>query len=460
MNRFVTRPDRIHALVREHVLADGFHVVIDLDRSHGSWIVDAVSGREILDFYSYFASLPVGHNHPRLVGDPEFMARSPARPSPTRPTPTSTPGSSRPSSRPSRGSRSPPTFRHLFFVDGGALAVENALKTAFDWKVRGEPAQPDGAIADPRSSTSARPSTAARGYTLSLTNTDPVKTERLPEVRLAADHQPEARASRSRPRSRRTPPPLEQPGGRRDRGGLRRPPGRHRRHHHRADPGRGRRQPLPRRVPRRRCAGSPTSTRPCSSSTRCRPASALTGKMWAYQHFGVDPDIVVFGKKTQVCGIMASPRIDEVADNVFATPGRINSTWGGNLVDMVRCVRYLEIIDEERLGRQRRPHGRPLSRRPPGARVAPPGDVERSRPGAVLRLHAAVGRRAGPAAQFAVGAWAGDARLVAAVAALPPLPQRHRRRGRRGARSARRRPDGARNGGPTAPGCADLAVAV
>lgn len=69
----LTAFDRIHAMIRQHVLADGFHVAIDLDRSRGSCIVDAVSGREILDFYSYFATLPVGHNHPRIVGDPEFM---------------------------------------------------------------------------------------------------------------------------------------------------------------------------------------------------------------------------------------------------------------------------------------------------------------------------------------------------------------------------------------------------
>ena len=71
--------------------------------------------------------------------------------------------------------------------------------------------------------------------------------------------------------------------------------------------------------------------------------------MWAFQHFGVTPDIVAFGKKTQVCGIMATSRIDEIPTNVFTVSGRINSTWGGNLVDMVRCARYLEIIDEEGL---------------------------------------------------------------------------------------------------------------
>ncbi|MGH9461706.1 MAG: aminotransferase class III-fold pyridoxal phosphate-dependent enzyme, partial [Vicinamibacteria bacterium] len=75
----------------------------------------------------------------------------------------------------------------------------------------------------------------------------------------------------------------------------------------------------------------------------------LTGRMWAYQHFDVLPDVLCFGKKTQVCGMLASRRLDEVERNVFAESARINSTWGGNLTDMVRFQRYLEIISEERL---------------------------------------------------------------------------------------------------------------
>jgi L-lysine 6-transaminase len=75
----------------------------------------------------------------------------------------------------------------------------------------------------------------------------------------------------------------------------------------------------------------------------------LTGKMWAYQHFGIIPDMICFGKKTQVCGFCSTNRIDEVPNNVFKVSGRINSTWGGNLVDMVRATTYFKIIEEDSL---------------------------------------------------------------------------------------------------------------
>jgi L-lysine 6-transaminase len=73
-----------------------------------------------------------------------------------------------------------------------------------------------------------------------------------------------------------------------------------------------------------------------------------TGKWWAHQWFDVQPDIIAFGKKSQTCGIAAGRRLDEV-DGVFKVPSRINSTWGGNLVDMVRGTRIIEVIREENL---------------------------------------------------------------------------------------------------------------
>ena len=89
----------------------------------------------------------------------------------------------------------------------------------------------------------------------------------------------------------------------------------------------------------------------------------ITGKMWAHQRFlgnkkslnsenfdqSLVPDVMSFGKKTQVCGILAGDRLNEVENHVFHESSRINSTFGGNLVDMVRFTIYLEIIDKENL---------------------------------------------------------------------------------------------------------------
>ena len=95
---------------------------------------------------------------------------------------------------------------------------------------------------------------------------------------------------------------------------------------------------------------------------KSRPASASPGACGRYEHFGIEPDVVAFGKKVQVGGCMAGPRVDEEPQNVFKVPSRINSTWGGSLTDMVRSGRYLEIIDEERLVENARVVGEHLLR--------------------------------------------------------------------------------------------------
>jgi L-lysine 6-transaminase len=74
-----------------------------------------------------------------------------------------------------------------------------------------------------------------------------------------------------------------------------------------------------------------------------------TGRMWCYQHFGFEPDAICFGKKTQVCGCLVGPRVDEIEKNCFRESSRINSTWGGSTVDMVRASQYIKVIEKDGL---------------------------------------------------------------------------------------------------------------
>ncbi|MEJ2504523.1 MAG: aminotransferase class III-fold pyridoxal phosphate-dependent enzyme, partial [Gemmatimonadota bacterium] len=127
--------DRVFPILKENVLVDGFHLVIDLEKSRGAVIVDALEGKEYLDCYGYFATLPIGHNHPKME-DPGFRKSLMTAA-------LSNPANSDIYSRQYaafvetfRRIAAPEAFRYLFFIAGGALAVENAMKAAFDWKVR------------------------------------------------------------------------------------------------------------------------------------------------------------------------------------------------------------------------------------------------------------------------------------------------------------------------------------
>jgi L-lysine 6-transaminase len=346
MIRAAIEPAQVIPTLQRHILADGFHLVVDLERSHGSWIHDALSGREILDFYSYFATLPVGHNHPRLLQDEEFMAAL-QRAAVANPA-NSDIYCAEYGAFVEAFARlaSPDVFRYLFFVAGGALAVENALKTAFDWKVRSNRAAGRGErgtqVVHFREAFHGR-----SGYTLSLTNTDPVKTDAFPRFRWPRIANPklefpltaegmtrtaelEAIAVAEIERAFAENPediaaiiiePIQGEGGD---------------NHFRGE--------FLREL--RRLADI---NQALLIFDEVQTGIGLTGRFWCCEHFNVWPDVLVFGKKAQVCGIMVTERIDEVPANVFHTPGRLNSTWGGNLVDMVRGAKYLEIIQAEDL---------------------------------------------------------------------------------------------------------------
>ena len=340
-------PKNVLDVLSRHILVDGYHVVMDMKRSKGSYLYDARSDRYILDFFTNFATCPVGYNHPKLktVDFREKLAD----------VATNKPANSDIYTQVyaefvetfSRIAVPPSHSRHLFFVEGGSVAIENALKTAFDWKVRkniarGVPGEKGQQIIHLRNAFHGR-----TGYTLSLTNTaDPRKTQYFPKFdwpritcpkltfpvtpavtqeveRLEAQAVAEVRqalAERKDDIAALIIEPIQGEGGD---------------NHFRPE--------FFRKL--RELADENEFLLICDE---VQTGVGVTGAMWAWQNTGVVPDIFVFGKKTQVCGIAVNDRIDDV-DSVFKVSSRINSTWGGNLVDMFRATRYFEIIAAENL---------------------------------------------------------------------------------------------------------------
>ena len=340
-------PNAVHATLKKHQLADGYPVVLDLENSKGVWMHDAVSGKKYLDAFSFFASWPMGYRHPMLeeaVFQQELLAAAT----------TKVANSDIYTVAMARfveafaSKVTPPGFPYHFWISGGALAVENALKTAFDWKARklGRTSFTDSVddlvILHFRGAFHGR-----SGYTLSLTNTLPDKIGLFPKFDWPRVHNPaivfdlegnianDVAAEESRAVAE-IEAAFEKHGDRIAAILI--------------EPMQG--------------EGGDNHFRPEFFETLRRFADEReamliydevqtgffgSGKPWMWQHHGIAPDIVAFGKKTQVCGIYVSERVDEVPENVFKRPSRINSTWGGNLADMVRARRFIEIVEEQDL---------------------------------------------------------------------------------------------------------------
>lgn len=334
---------KVRSSLGKHILTDGFDLVLDIRKSKGCKIYDSAGDREFLDFFSFFASAPLGMNHPKLNNDEfikylgEVAINKPAN-------------SDFYSEELAQFVEVfadvviPDSHPHLFFISGGALAVENALKAAFDWKVRKN-------IAAGRSKIGSkvihfRKAFHGRtGYTLSLTNTaDPRKYMYYPlfdwprvdppsvifpvEDNLDAIIDAESKslaqidaaiAKHGHDIACMIIEPIQGEGGD---------------NHFR-----------PEYLQKLRALADTHEF--LLIFDEVQSGMGFTGNWWAWQTLGVEPDIFCFGKKSQVCGIACNTRIDEVDDNVFHESSRINSTWGGNLVDMVRCAKYIDVIIED-----------------------------------------------------------------------------------------------------------------
>ncbi|MEO6034094.1 MAG: L-lysine 6-transaminase [Verrucomicrobiota bacterium] len=317
-----------------------------MEKSRGSRLVDAASGRSYIDLYSFYASQPIGYNHPHF-DKPEVEADL------LRAAKIKVANADMYSTQYAtfvdtfaRVMGLPPLERY-FFIEGGAAAVENALKAAMDWKVRKNIAAGRGErgteILHFENAFHGR-----SGYTMSLTNTDPRKVElfaKFPWPRVSA---PGINFSLPEPEHTKAVADAEKKSETQIREFI-------------AkkgidiaaiiiEPAQGEGGDI-----HFRKEWFQTLRKICDESDillifdEVQVGMGITGKNWCCEHFGVLPDILCFGKKAQVCGIVAGPRLDEVRDNVFRLPSRINSTFGGNFTDYVRSTHYLRIIEQEGL---------------------------------------------------------------------------------------------------------------
>jgi len=349
MYKLSVSPEKVQETLRKHILADGYDLTFDMEKSNGVYIYDSNHDRTLLDFFTCFASVPLGYNHPKMVNDEGFkknlMLAALTNPSNSDIYTTQYAQFVETFSRVGI----PDYLPHAFFIAGGALAIENALKVAMDWKVqknfqKGHTKERGYKVLHFEKAFHGR-----TGYTMSLTNTHPDKTKwfahfdwprvSVPNIKfpftdegyedlkkreaLSLDQIKQAFADYKDDICAIIIEPIQSEGGD---------------NHVRQE--------------------FLEQLRLIADDNECfliydevQTGVGLTGKFWAHEHFGENarPDIVAFGKKMQVCGILVGNKVDEIETNVFKVPSRINSTWGGNLVDMIRSTRILEIIEEDGL---------------------------------------------------------------------------------------------------------------
>jgi len=339
------KPQQVHQILNKYILADGYDIVLDLEKSKGLYLYDSRESKKYLDFFTFFASNPLGMNHPKIAND-EFIRK------------IGTVALNKPSNSDIYTEAMaeflenfdrigiPDYMSYSFFISGGALAVENALKVAFDWKVqknfeKGYRTEKGHKVLHLEKAFHGR-----SGYTLSLTNTLPNKTKYFPKFDWPRIINPVMKYPKTEEQLQETKAKEKQAIAQAERyfeiykddiaciilepiqgeGGD---------NHFRMEF----HQAL------RKLADENEAL---LIYDEVQTGIGLTGKFWAHEHY-VKPDILAFGKKAQVCGLLSTDRVDDIDTNCFHVSSRINSTWGGNLVDMVRFGRILQVIEEENL---------------------------------------------------------------------------------------------------------------
>ncbi|MDR1916847.1 MAG: L-lysine 6-transaminase [Synergistaceae bacterium] len=349
--KFSVTPDEVFPAIEKWMLRDGYDIVVDMEKSKGSHIIDARTGDDWLDFYTFFASAPFGMNHDALNNDEfkEKIFRAAINKVANSDIYTLEMGEF---VKTFSEVAVPEGFKHLFFVDYGTLAVENAFKVAMDWKVnkliaKGKITEGD-AIAGVKGTKIIHFNEAFHGrggYTLSVTNTaDFNKYQRFakftdwprilnPKITFPVEeHIHITEWLEEQAIKQITKVLADDPDGHcaiiietiQGEGGD---------NHFRTE-----------FLKKLKEICDANEMMLIFDEVQC--GMGISGKMWAWQYH-VAPDIFAFGKKSQICGIAVGPKVDEVKNNCFTVSSRINSTWGGTVVDMVRSTKYLEIYRDQ-----------------------------------------------------------------------------------------------------------------
>lgn len=341
---FGVTPDNVHDVLRKHMLVDGFDLVLDLLNSHGSTLIDQKTGDSYIDLFTFFASSPLGMNHPKMMTEKvknELITAAINKPS----------NSDIYTTYMAEFVDTfanlvmPSYMKYLFFVSGGTLAVENGLKVAFDWKVqknfkKGYKEEKGQKVLHFKQCFHGR-----SGYTLSLTNTDPSKINYFPKFNWPRITNPKMTFPLAQ--NFEAIKQLEEKAIDEIYNAI---------YENQDDIAVLILEPI-------QGEGGDNFFRPefhqklreiCDENEilmmydEVQTGFGITGKMWASDYY-VKPDIISFGKKAQVCGIMVSDRIDDIQEHCFRKSSRINSTWGSDLVDMVRSKHIMQIMQEENL---------------------------------------------------------------------------------------------------------------
>jgi len=349
MYQLTVAPEQVNEILSQHVLADGFDLTYDMGQSQGAYIYDSKYKRTLLDFFTCFASVPLGYNHPKMVNDAAFK-QSLLQAAMANPSNSDVYTQQYAEFVKTFGAIGIPSYLpHAFFIAGGGLAVENAIKVAMDWKVQKNFAKGHKEEKGFKVLHFEKAFHGRTGYTLSLTNTLPDKTKwfakfdwprvSVPTVKFPLENDNLATAISTEEISIAQIKqafadykddicaiiiePVQSEGGD---------------NHLREEF----------LIQLRSIADENDAF---LIYDEVQTGVGLTGKFWCHQHYSekARPDIIAFGKKMQVCGILVGNKVDEVENNVFRVPSRINSTWGGNLVDMVRATQILQIIEEDKL---------------------------------------------------------------------------------------------------------------